>query len=301
MSSLTLSLGAARGRAAESPVELEHAPRRSRSGWWAALVLALVVGYSALWPLLAPAGLAVPDLMASRLAPSGSHPFGTDASGHDLLLRIALGLRVSLVIAAVCALTATVIGLVVGTLAAVFGGWLDAVLMRITDAVNALPHLLLGIVIVALYRGSMVAVMASIVATHWCQVARLVRAEAMVAREMEYVDAAYLAGASRWQVVRRHLVPASLGQALIGVVLMLPHAIWHESALSFLGLGLSPDRPSLGTLLAQSRGEVLLGSWWTLVFPALPLVVVTLAVSALGTALQRRIAPVVDPHQVVGS
>lgn len=263
-----------------------------------AATVVVVLGYAVLVPLIAGDAAAEADLGRSRLAPSWEHWFGTDATGHDLVVRIALGLRVSLLIAVACALTATVIGVAVGTLAAVCGGWIDAALMRLTDAVNALPHLLLGIVIVALFKGSVPAIIISIVATHWCSIARLVRSEALIAREMEYVDVAYLAGATRGHVLRRHLLPATIGQAVIGVTLLLPHAIWHESALSFLGLGLSPDQASLGTLLAQSRGEVLLGGWWTLVFPAAPLVAVTLATAGLAAALQRRIAPAVDSRDV---
>lgn len=268
------------------------APRSA--GTVGAVLLGLVVAYAVCAPLVVPAILHGPDFASARLAPSLAHWFGTDYAGHDLFVRVALGLRVSLAIALGCAVLSTLVGLVIGTLAAVCGGWVDAVIMRATDAVNALPHLLLGIVIVALYRGSLVAIVASIALTHWPQVARIVRSEALTVRSLEYVDAAYLAGASRLHVLRRHLVPAALGQALVAVVLLLPHAIWHESTLSFLGLGLSPDRPSLGTLLQQSRGEILLGGWWTLAFPAALLVLTTLAVAGIGTALRRRWAPETD-------
>ncbi|WP_240322691.1 ABC transporter permease [Austwickia chelonae] len=260
--------------------------------------IVVVLAYAVFTPLLADAQDLAANLGDSRQAPSAAHWFGTDANGHDLVVRIAQALQVSLLIASICAISATVIGVLVGGLAAVFGGWVDATLMRLADAVNALPHLLLGIVIVALFKGSVAAIVISVVATHWSFIARLVRSAALTARAMEYVDSAYLAGAGRWHVLHRHLLPAAIGQALIGVTLMLPHAIWHESALSFLGLGLSPDQPSLGTLLAQSRGEVLLGGWWTLVCPAAPLVAVTLATAGLAAALQRRLAPPADSREV---
>ncbi|GAB78750.1 putative ABC transporter permease protein [Austwickia chelonae NBRC 105200] len=276
---------------------------KERTGWRPATVVSVltvvvVLAYAVVVPLIADAPDLAADLGNSRRPPSAAHWFGTDANGHDLVTRIAQALRVSLLIATVCAVSATVIGVLVGGVAAVCGGWVDAVLMRLADAVNALPHLLLGIVIVALFKGSVAAIVISVVATHWSFIARLVRSAALTARAMEYVDSAYLAGAGRWHVLRRHLLPAAIGQAVIGVTLMLPHAIWHESALSFLGLGLSPDQPSLGTLLAQSRGEVLLGGWWTLVCPAAPLVAVTLATSGLAAALQRRLAPPADSREV---
>lgn len=251
----------------------------------------LVVAYAVLVPLLAGDALGGVDLSRARQAPSPQHWFGTDYAGQDLFLRVAQGLRISLAIALACSVLATVLGVAVGTTAAVFGRRVDAFLMRFTDAVNALPHLLLGIVLVALFRGSVPAIILSIALTHWPQVARIIRSDALTIRAMEYVDAAYLAGATRLQVLRRHILPAALTQAAVALVLIVPHAIWHESTLSFLGLGLSPDRPSLGTLLQQSRGELLLGGWWTLVFPAGLLVVATLAVADVAGALRRRWAP----------
>lgn len=281
------------------------ARRSGGTSWRLSLIaLLLVVAYAVLTPLVAPAiggaQLLEADLSQARLPPSLEHVFGTDHAGRDLFVRVAQGVRISLLIAALCAVLSTVIGMLVGMTAAAFGGKVDAVLMRVSDAVNALPHLLLGIVIVALWRGSVIAIVASITATHWSSVARLVRAEALTAREMEYVDSAYLMGARRRDVLRRHLFPASVSQGLIGLVLLLPHAIWHESSLSFLGLGLPPDAPSLGTLLAAARGEILTGSWWTLVFPVIPLLIVTVAVAGLGAAAQRRFAPVVDSAEVMG-
>ncbi|MDO5698490.1 MAG: ABC transporter permease [Dermatophilus congolensis] len=265
----------------------------------AGLVLVAVVGYAVLVPLLAGPEAGVPDLRDARFAPGVGHWFGTDASGYDLFVRAAAGLRTSLLVALACAVTSTLLGVLVGTVAATVGGRVDSVLMRLADAVNALPHLLLGIVVVALFRGSLTAIIASIVVTHWPPVARLVRSEALSVRAMEYVDSAYLFGARRRDVLRVHVLPATLAQAVIAMTLILPHAIWHESALSFLGLGLSPDQASLGTLLALSRGEVLTGSWWTLVFPALLLVLVTLAVARLGTGAQTRLAPSVDAREVL--
>lgn len=217
--------------------------------------------------------------------PSAEHWAGADHAGRDLLVRVAQGLRVSLLIAALSALVSVVLGVLVGAAAASLGRWADALLMRTGDAVSALPHLVLGLVVVALYPGSVVAIVASIALTHWPTVARLVRAEALAVRSSQYVDAARLAGASRWQLLRRHLVPAALPQALVAVVLLLPHAVFHESTLSFFGLGLQPTQASLGTLLAQARSDVQLGAWWSLVVPALALGATTVAVGGLGRGL----------------
>lgn len=268
-----------------SPPLLRKAFSPSRLAFYA---LVLMLLYAAILPFFAGTDLHEADLSQARLAPSAAHWFGTDLAGHDLLVRVALGLRVSIFVAAVCAVVSTVIGVLIGAVAASWGGKVDSVLMRFTDTINALPQLLLGIAIVAFYPGSLVAIIASIALVHWSPVARIVRSIALSTRELEYVEAAYLAGASHWQVARKHLLPSVFGQMKVSVVLLFPHAIWHESTLSFLGLGISPDQPSLGTLLEVARTEILIGCWWELVFPAGALVSLTLLIfgwaSGLGKA-----------------
>jgi peptide/nickel transport system permease protein len=231
------------------------------------------------------------DYDAVRLAPGAGHLFGTDDAGRDVLVRAAHGARVSLVVAVVCALVATVIGTLVGAASGAAGGIVDAAVMRLVDGVNAVPHLLLGILIVALYRGSLLAVIASIALTHWTTVARIVRAQVLSLRSRPYIDAAITGGASRRTVLVRHLLPAVAPQSALAAVLLLPHAVWHETALSFLGLGLPPHLPSLGTMVADSRDDVLLGAWWTIAAPAGVLVAVTLAVAGLAGWWRDRLVP----------
>ncbi|AVM01060.1 ABC transporter permease [Gordonia iterans] len=233
----------------------------------------------------------VPDFSRALLPPGSGGLLGTDHSGYDLAVRTAQALRISLVIAVVCALLSTLIGVAVGVAAVTAGGWFDAVTMRVVDGVNALPHLVLGIVIAAMWRGAPLAIIASIALTHWPAVARVVRAELLGTRSAGWVEAARLAGAGRYFIARHHLVPAVAGQALVAMIILLPHAIWHETTLSFLGVGLSPDRASLGTLLSDARGDVLTGAWWTLVVPGLALVVTALAVTRAVSALRRVTAP----------
>ncbi|MBB2989407.1 peptide/nickel transport system permease protein [Mycolicibacterium iranicum] len=253
------------------------------------IVLGLIVAAAVGIPLLA--GDQVADFAAALQPPGPGHLAGTDHSGYDLLVRTAEGLRVSLLIAAVCAVVATVLGVAIGVAAALVGGGLDAVVMRLVDGFNALPHLVVGIVIAAMWRGAPLAIIASIALTHWPAVARVVRAELLAVAEAGWVETARLAGASRWFVARTHLVPAVTGQALVAMVVLLPHAVWHESTLSFLGVGLSPDRASLGTLLSEARGDVLAGAWWTLAVPAAALIVAALAFAAAGTSVRNRHRP----------
>lgn len=253
------------------------------------LVIGAIVAAAVIIPVFA--GEQVADFGAALRPPGADHLAGTDHSGYDLLVRSAEGLRISLVIAAVCALAATVLGLVIGVGSALAGGWIDATVMRVVDGFNALPHLVVGIVIAAMWRGAPLAIIASIALTHWPAVARVVRAELLSLADAGWVQSARLAGASHWFVARHHLVPAVTGQALVAMVMLLPHAVWHESTLSFLGVGLSPDRASLGTMLGQARGDVLTGAWWTLAVPAFALMVTALAFASAGAAVRRRNAP----------
>ncbi|MDA3624490.1 ABC transporter permease [Saccharopolyspora oryzae] len=261
-----------------------------RARFWGSLV-ALAV--------LVLAAFAVPVLFGSesvrydsiRLAPSPAHPFGTDSSGRDLFVQSLTGLRISLLVAGFSALVSTVLGSLVGAVAGSAGGWADRLLMRLVDVVNSVPHLLLGIVIVALYRGSLTAVILSISLTHWTTVARIVRSEVLSLRSRPYVDAAIAGGSSRWRILVRHLLPAIVPQAALSAVLLVPHAVWHETALSFLGLGLPPHLASIGNILGDGREAVLLGAWWIVLFPSLLLVATTLAVSGLAATWRDRVVP----------
>ena len=251
-------------------------------------VLVLIASYAVFVPMLAGTDEKLTDFSSARLPPSAAHPFGTDHAGRDLFIRLASGLRVSLLIAVLCALASMGLGMLIGAVSAALGGRTDRIVMRVIDGINAVPHLLLGVVIVAMFRGSVTAIIASIALTHWTQVARIVRAEVLSLRSREYVEAAYLLGSTRGEVLRRHFLPGTLAQGVVATVMLLPHAIWHESTLSFLGLGLSPDQASLGTLLKEAQSEVMLGGWWALAFPALLLLVTTLAVAACGNGILSR-------------
>jgi peptide/nickel transport system permease protein len=274
-------------------------PTRSVARWarvaailgfaWPWMVLGVIALGAVLIPIVA--GPQSADFASALRAPGDGFLLGSDHSGYDLGVRTAQGLRISLLIAAICAVVATVIGLVVGLAAATIGGWFDALVMRVVDGVNALPHLVVGVVIAAMWRGDPVAIIASIGLTHWPAVARVVRAELLDNVRAGWIETARLTGASRWFIARRHLLPAVTGQALVAMTILLPHAVWHETTLSFLGVGLSPDQASLGTLLGQARGDVLTGAWWTLVVPGLALIVTALACAAAGSSLRRVTSP----------
>lgn len=163
--------------------------------------------------------------------------------------------------------------------------------MRCVDAFSSVPHLLLGIFIVALFRPGVWPVVVSVGLSHWVSTARIVRAEILSLRARPYIDAAVSGGASRLRLARRHLIPGVLPQAGLAAVLMIPHAIWHESALSFLGLGLPTHQASLGTLVLSARGTLLAGDWWPTLFPGLFIIVPTLAIAGLAGAWRERLNP----------
>ncbi|MGW0698983.1 ABC transporter permease [Streptomyces sp. NPDC002867] len=231
------------------------------------------------------------DLSMKLRPPSAAHPFGTDDVGRDLLLRCVYGLRVSLLVGLVAAFVATLIGTAVGAAAAAFGGWTDRLLMRPGDTFSSVPHLLLGIFVVAVFRPGVGPVIVSVALTHWLSTARIVRSEVLSLRSRPYIDAAISGGATRWRVTVRHLLPGVLPQAGLAAVLMVPHAMWHESALSFLGLGLPTHQASLGNLVQSARGSLIAGDWWPTLFPGFFLIVPTLAVAGLAGAWRERINP----------
>ncbi|MEN3613493.1 ABC transporter permease [Plantactinospora sp. ZYX-F-223] len=257
----------------------------------AGTVLVLAIAACLLAPLLWPLDQSAVALDRTRLAPSWTHPAGTDDLGRDVAHRALYGLRVSLLVGAVAALVATVIGGIVGGIAGTVGGRVDRVLMRIVDTVAALPHLLLGIFIVAMLRPSLGAVIASIGLTHWLSTARIVRSELLSLRTRPFVDAAITGGASRGRVLTRHLLPHVLPRLALAITLMIPHAVWHETALSFLGLGLPPHLASLGNMINDGQGSLLAGAWWASLAPGAVIVVVTLAIAVLAARWRDRLDP----------
>ncbi|XQE83595.1 ABC transporter permease [Streptomyces microflavus] len=264
--------------------------RRIRVATSATIVVAVALAVLIVPPLAQLDQQAV-DLSNKLHPPSWAHPFGTDDVGRDLLLRCVYGLRVSLLVGLVAALTATVLGTAIGALAAAFGGWTDRIVMRLVDTFSSVPHLLLGIFIVAMFRPGVWPVIISVGLTHWLSTARIVRSEVLSLRSRPFIDAAVSGGASRGRVIVRHLLPGVLPQAGLAAVLMVPHAMWHESALSFLGLGLPAHQASLGNLVQSARGSLLAGDWWPTLFPGLFLIIPTLALAGLAGAWRDRINP----------
>jgi ABC-type dipeptide/oligopeptide/nickel transport system permease subunit len=254
-------------------------PRRAVP-WRAVAVtgLVLLVAYALVVPLL-PVDIDRVDYATGATRPSWGHPFGTDLAGRDLFVRSAHGLRISLLAALAGATSAVVVGALVGAGCALVGGRVDRWGMRVVDGVNAVPHLLLGIVVASVLRGSFLTIVLVVAATHWTQTARLVRAELLAVGTSDFYRAAVAHGFTRRQLLRHHAVPRVAAQLVVALGLLVPHAVWHESTLTFLGLGLPPHAPSLGVLLDLGQQALLSGAWWTLAAPAGLLVAVTVCLA----------------------
>ncbi|WP_043620018.1 ABC transporter permease [Nonomuraea candida] len=263
-------------------------PGRHRLALVTVVVLVLAV---VLVPLLARLDQQLVDLRSAGLPPSLAHPFGTDEVGRDVLLRSIYGLRVSLLVGLAAAVVSVVVGGLVGLAAGAAGGPLDRLLMRVVDGFNALPHLLFGVFIVALFAPSATAVVVSVAVTHWTTAARIVRSEVLSLRGRPFVDAAVSGGSGRLRIVVRHFLPNLAPHLLLATVLMIPHAIWHETALSFLGLGMPPHLASLGNMINDGQRSLLVGDWWSSLFPGLLILVPTLAVSSLAQHVRDRANP----------
>ncbi len=256
-----------------------------------ATILAVVALAVVVVPLVVDLNQQYVDLASANRPPSAAHLFGTDELGRDVLLRCVYALRVSLTVGVVAAVISAVVGTAVGALAGSIGGWLDRLLMRLVDAVASVPHLLLGIVIVAILRPSLTAVIISIALTHWLTAARIVRSEILSLRARPFIDAAIVGGASRTRVMTAHLLPNVAPQVLLATTLMVPHAVWHETALSFLGLGLPPHAASIGNMINDAQRSLLIGGWWMSLAPGLLLIITTLAVSGVSGVWRDRLNP----------
>lgn len=234
------------------------------------------------------------DLDHVLQAPSTAHVMGTDEVGRDLLARVVHGVRISLQIAVLAALAAVAFGALVGVLAGALGGKVDALVMRTTDVFASVNHLLFGILLLVLFRpalGGAGAIMLAIGLTHWPSVARIVRGELLSLRELPFVAAAVGGGAGRARLVRRHYVPHLLPALGLSFVLTVPHAIFHESAYSFLGLGLAAHQASLGNVLADGQRSLLAGGWWIALFPGLAILAASMTIGTIAEYWREHLHP----------
>jgi peptide/nickel transport system permease protein len=254
------------------------------------LVVVAVIAIIAEW--IAPYGINDVDVPSALQGPSGSHWFGTDELGRDVLSRVLVAVQASMQVSVISVAFAVIVGVTVGVIAGYRGGWVDTVFMRIVDVMFAFPVLLLALAIVAILGPGVTTTMLAIGVVFTPIFARVARASTLSVRVEPYVAVSRTMGTGHAYVLARHILPNIAGPLIVQTSLSLAFAILSEAALSFLGLGIQPPEPSLGRMIFDSQGFVTL-AWWTAVFPGAAIFVIVLAFNLFGDGLR----DVLDPKQ----
>ena len=289
--------------------DVGHSFRTSPVAMGAALV-ALICGFCAVFAGWVaphnPFDLATLDLANSLRPPSwsegGSPQFflGTDDQGRDILSALMYGARISLAVGLASVLLSVLIGVALGLLAGFLGGWIDAALMRLCDVMLSFPAILVALLIAGVGRAifpnapdslALGVLIISITLTGWVQYARTVRGSTMVERNMEYVQAARVVGVSPLRIMRKHVLPNVLGPVLVLATIHVATAIQTEATLSFLGVGVSPTSPSLGTFINEGNKQLFSGAWWLVIFPGSMLLLIALSMNLFGDWLRDALNP----------
>jgi peptide/nickel transport system permease protein len=245
------------------------------------------------------------DLTVRLKTPMAGHIFGTDSTGRDVFNRVIYGGQISLLIGVLAVALEVSLGTLIGGMAAYFGGWVDALLMRFTEAMLAIPSLFLLIVLAKVlghniptfyilgrsFSGSVAIVILVIGLTSWMYLARIVRANVLSLKELDYVSASKALGASDSRIFFSHLVPNTLGPIIVSATLGLAGAILTEAYVSFLGLGVQQPTSTWGNMMQQAQSFLIRGAWWMWVFPSLFIIFIILCINLLGDGLRDAFDP----------
>ena len=247
--------------------------------------------------VLAPHDPEVGKLAARFRPPSwqagGSTEFllGTDHLGRDVLSRLIFGARVSMVVGFTAVIVAGALGTALGILSGYLGGWVDQVIMRITDTWLALPALTFAIFLAAIVGPSEMNIVIILGAVYWTRYARVIRGEVLSLKERDFVRLAIVAGLSKWKIMARHILPNVINTAIVLGTLMLGVVIVTEAALSFLGVGVPPPKPAWGLMLADGKRGLMVGYWWLTVLPGTCIMLMVLSANLLGDWLRVKLDP----------
>jgi peptide/nickel transport system permease protein len=257
----------------------------------AGLIIVLVTVLAAIaGPALSPYDSTAQEPARRLEAPSLAHPFGLDELGRDILARLLDGARISLMVGLAVVSVSSTVGMLFGSIAGYFGGRVDDLISRVIDVLMAFPGILLAIALVAVLGPSLTNVVLALSVIGWVGYARLVRGQALRARELEFVQAARACGASSPRIVLRHILPTALPAVVVQATLGMAGAIIAEASLSFLGLGVQPPTPSWGTMLDAGRAHLFDAPHLT-VFPGLAIALLVLGFNFLGDGLRDRVDP----------
>ena len=291
-------------RAHESMASLLWGRFRRHPGAIAASVLLIVLISALILVNFSPYDPEESDIARRLEPPSLEHPFGTDGLGRDLLTRVLYGGRISMTVGFLVVVITLLIGIPVGAVSGYFGGWIDNILMRITDTALSLPTLLVLILLSAILReiemplferNNVLTIALVIGILSWMTVARLVRATFLTVREMDFITAAHCVGASHLRIMLRHILPNGIGPIVVEGTLVTAWAIMEEAGLSFLGFGIQPPTPSWGNLLSNAQ-EHMTKHPWLAIFPGLMIFLAIISVNYIGDGLRDAF----DPHKVFG-
>ena len=253
-------------------------------------VILFMVAIALLTPWIAPYSYEEQNLDLGASAPSADHWLGTDTLGRDQLTRIMYGSRISLMVGFIATAVALTIGVLWGAIAGFIGGRVDAVMMRIVDALYALPFTIFIILLTVIFGSSMLLLFLAIGAVEWLTMARIVRGQVLTIKRQEFVEAAISMGLSPWRIITRHLIPNVLGPVIVYTTLTIPSVILLESFLSFLGLGIQPPASSWGSLISGGV-ETMEEYPWLLIFPGLVLTITLFSLNFLGDGLRDALDP----------
>ena len=264
----------------------------------AVVILGGLVLAALLADVIAPYDPTLPVKGAEMFAPpfwmeggSLATPLGTDFQARDILSRLLYGARVSLVVGLMGTLVAGTLGTALGILSGYLGGWADQIIMRVTDAWLALPAIVFAIFLAAMVGPSMWNIIVILGAVYWTRYARVIRGEVLTLRERDFVKLAEIAGASRYRVIRKHILPNVMNTATVLASLTVGVVIIAEASLSFLGVGVPPPQPAWGLMLSEARPTLMAGQWWLTVFPGACILLIVLATQLFGDWLRVRLDP----------
>ncbi len=264
-----------------------RANRAAMAGFWLILFISLA---ALVGPWLSPYSYSDQSLAEANQPPSLAHPFGTDNLGRDLVTRVLYGARISLSIGFVASIINLGIGVIYGGISGYFGGRVGEVMMRIVDILYGIPLLLYVILLMVVLKPGLANIFSALGLVYWLRMARIVRGQVLALKELEYVLAARVIGASDLRIIFRHLLPNSLGTIIITLTLSIPEAIFTEAFLSFIGLGVSAPMASWGVL--ASEGVVTLRSYpFQLLFPAVAISLTMLGFNFFGDGLRDALDP----------
>lgn len=231
-------------------------------------------------------GLGVPNITEKFQPPSLAYPLGTDSLGRDVWARILYGARTSLLIGFSIVFFGSIIGIALGAVAGYFGGWIDEIVMRVTDIFLSFPPLLLAIVVAVVLEPSIRNTIVVITLVWWPWYTRIVRGQVMLIREQEYVRATQAIGVADLAIIWQHIIPNVMGSVLVQATLDLGMAILTASALSFLGLGTRPPTADWGVMVNEGRQHLLSGRWWLAIFPGMALFLTAMALNLVGDGVR---------------